>query len=101
MEITVGDFSLEWERKDGKIHKADYDDLIKVYEGKKEHDKEIRDKAIEEFSKRLNEKCNSMIAEKWNSEAIPTSWANAYADFKDDIDEIAEQMIQGKDGFNE
>lgn len=58
----------------------------------KQHDKEIRNKAIEEFAERLNEKCNSMIAEKWNSEIAPASWANAYADFKDDVDEIVEQM---------
>lgn len=56
-----------------------------------EHDKEIRNKVIEELLKRLNEKCNSIIAEKWYSKVAPASWANAYTDFKDDIDEIAEQ----------
>lgn len=57
-----------------------------------EHDKEIRDKAIEEFAEKLKERCNSMISAEWNSEVAPISWADAYADFKDDIDEIAEQM---------
>lgn len=56
------------------------------------HDKEIQDKAIDTFSDKLKEKCDSMIAEKWNNEVAPISWANAYADFKDDVDEIAEQM---------
>lgn len=55
-------------------------------------EKEIRDKAIDTFSDKLKEKCDSMIAEKWNNEVAPISWANAYADFKDDVDEIAEQM---------
>ena len=32
MEIVLNDFGLEWKRKDGIVHKADYDDLIKSYE---------------------------------------------------------------------
>lgn len=60
-------------------------------------EQEIRNKAIEEFAKKLKEKCNSMIAEKWNNEVAPISWANAYADFKDDVDDIAEQMKEVED----
>lgn len=37
---------------------------------------------------KLQELCNKMIAEKWNSRTVPVSWAEAYADFKDDIDSI-------------
>lgn len=55
-------------------------------------EQEIRDKAIEDFVDKLKEKCNFMIAERWNSEVAPMYWANAYADFKDDVDDIAEQM---------
>lgn len=32
MEVMTGDFGLEWKRKDGIAHKADYDVLIKAYE---------------------------------------------------------------------
>lgn len=32
MEIVLDDFGLEWKRKDGIVHKADYDDLINSYE---------------------------------------------------------------------
>ena len=32
MNITVDDFGLEWDHRDGVKHKADYDDLIKAYE---------------------------------------------------------------------
>ena len=52
-------------------------------------------KAIEEFAERLKTKCDFMIKSKWNSGVAPISWANAYADFKDDIEEIAEQMKGG------
>ena len=56
-------------------------------------------KAIDDFADKLNAKCDGMIKEKWNSNASPISWAEAYADFKDDIDEIAEQLKEG--GENE
>ena len=49
-------------------------------------------KAVDDFAEKLNAKCDGMIKEKWNSNVAPISWAEAYADFKDDIDEIAEQL---------
>ena len=52
-------------------------------------------KAINDFAEKLNAKCDRMINEKWNSNIAPISWAEAYADFKDDIDEIAEQLKAG------
>ena len=56
-------------------------------------------KAIDVFAEKLNAKCDGMIKDKWNSNVAPISWAEAYADFKDDIDEIAEQLKAG--GMNE
>lgn len=52
-------------------------------------------KAIDDFAEKLNTKCDGMIKDKWNSNVAPISWAEAYADFKDDIDEIAEQLKAG------
>ena len=52
-------------------------------------------KAIDDFAEKLNAKCDGMIKEKWNSNVAPISWAEAYADFKDDIDDIAEQLKAG------
>ena len=57
-------------------------------------EKQIRTEVIDDFVERLNEKCDAMIKEKWNSNVAPISWAEAYSDFKDDIDEIAEQLRQ-------
>ena len=53
-------------------------------------------KAIYDFAEKLNAKCDGMINEEWNSNVAPISWAEAYADFKDDIDEIAEQLKAGE-----
>ena len=50
---------------------------------------------IDDFAEKLNAKCDGMIKEKWNSNVAPISWAEAYADFKDDIDDIAEQLKAG------
>ena len=52
-------------------------------------------KALNDFAEKLNAKCDGMIKEKWNSNVAPISWAEAYADFKDDIDEITEQLKAG------
>ena len=52
-------------------------------------------KAIDDFAEKLNAKCDGMIKDKWNSNVAPTSWEEAYADFKDDIDEISEQLKAG------
>ena len=52
-------------------------------------------KAVDDFAEKLNAKCDGMIKEKWNSNVAPISWAEAYADFKDDIDEIARQLKAG------
>ena len=52
-------------------------------------------KAVDDFAEKLNEKCDGMIKDKWNSNVAPISWAEAYADFKDDIEDIAEQLKAG------
>ena len=52
-------------------------------------------KAVDDFAEKLNEKCDGMIKDKWNSNVTPISWAEAYADFKDDINDIAEQLKAG------
>ena len=52
-------------------------------------------KAVDDFAEKLNAKCDGMIKEKWNSNVTPISWAEAYADFKDDIEDIAEQLKTG------
>ena len=61
----------------------------------KETYSKIYNKAIDDFAEKLNTKCDGMIKDKWNSNVAPVSWAEAYADFKDDIDEIAEQLKAG------
>lgn len=58
-------------------------------------EKDGYNKAIDDFAEKLNAKCDGMIKEKWNSNVAPISWAEAYADFKDDIDEITEELKAG------
>ena len=50
-----------------------------------------RTDAIDEFARKLYEGCNEMI-ETCGSNIAPISWAEAYADFKVDIEEIAERL---------
>ena len=58
-------------------------------------EQEIRNKAIDDFAEKLNAKCDGMINDTWNSNVAPISWAEAYANFKDDIDDVAEQLKRG------
>ena len=51
--------------------------------------------SVDDFAEKLNEKCDGMIKDKWNSNVAPISWAEAYANFKDDIDDVAEQLKRG------
>ena len=52
-------------------------------------------KGIDEFARKLYKRCNEMIKQTWGSNTAPVSWAEAYANFKEDIDEIAEQLKAG------
>ena len=52
-------------------------------------------KALDDFAEELVAKFDRTIKEKWNSNIAPISWAEAYADFKDDIDEITEELKAG------
>ena len=58
--------------------------------------KNERNEAIDEFARKLYEACNEMIKQTCGSNTAPISWAEAYADFKADIDVIAEQLKEGK-----
>ena len=58
--------------------------------------KNERNEAIDEFARKSYEVCNEMIKQTWGSNTAPMSWAEAYANFKEDIDEIAEQLKEGK-----
>ena len=55
--------------------------------------KNERNEAIDEFASKLYKVCNEMIETCGSNAApIPISWAEAYADFKVDIEEIAEEL---------
>lgn len=60
------------------------------------YDNQIRADAIDEFARELHKGCSEMIKQTWGSNTAPISWAEAYADFKVDIDEIAKQLKEGK-----
>lgn len=44
----------------------------------------------------LQKLCNKRIKDTWNSKTAPVSWAEAYADFKDDINSIPAFAQPGK-----
>ena len=54
--------------------------------------KNERNDTIDEFARKLYEVCNEMIKQTCGSNTAPISWAEAYANFKEDIDVIAEEL---------
>ena len=39
-------------------------------------------------------KCKAIINDKWNEQAAPASWADAYADFVDDIENVPTSDVE-------
>ena len=62
---------------------------------KRKSRKDGYEQAVDDFAEKLNAKCDGIIKDKWNNNVAPISWAEAYADFKDDINDIAEQLKEG------
>ena len=94
-EVKLNELLDEYDKHVIEQYKADTNlkDTIKEI-----HDNVAREmycKGIDEFADKLNAKCSGMIKDKWNSNTAPISWAEAYANFKDDIEEIAEELKTG------
>ena len=52
----------------------------------------VKSKAVREFAEKLKEYCNEIANQEWNKRTLPVSWADAYKDFIDDIDQLLEEM---------
>lgn len=48
--------------------------------------------AIKEFGEKLKKHCMGLSGIEWNKKATPLSWAYAYENFCDDIDNIVKEM---------
>ena len=52
-----------------------------------------RAEAIKEFAERLHCHCESIINEPWNEKVYPNSWACAYQEFEDVVDNLVKEMV--------
>ena len=57
------------------------------------HLDEIKAEAVKEFAERLHCHCQSIINEEWNKKVYPTSWADAYEEFDDVVDNLVKEMV--------
>lgn len=57
------------------------------------HLDEIKAEAIKEFAERLHCHCESIINDPWNEKVYPNSWACAYQEFEDVIDNLVKEMV--------
>lgn len=54
---------------------------------------QIKSEAYKEFAERLKDMCEEIIKQDWNQKSAPVSWAHAYSDFIDDIDNLLKEMV--------
>lgn len=54
--------------------------------------------AVKEFAERLHCHCQSIINEEWNKKVYPTSWADAYEEFDDVVDNLVKEMAGDNNG---
>ena len=53
--------------------------------------------AYKEFAERLHCHCQSIINEEWNKKVYPTSWADAYEEFDDVVDNLLNELVGDKE----
>ena len=52
---------------------------------------------IEEFENKLQQRCDDKINSMWGNECNkPVSWSHAYAEFKNDIEEVSNKLKEEK-----
>jgi hypothetical protein len=54
---------------------------------------DVRAEAIKEFAERLHCRCEEVINQEWNKKVSPVSWADAYEEFEEVIDNTLEEMV--------
>ena len=55
--------------------------------------KKIKAEAIKEFAERLHCHCEAVINQEWNKKVSPVSWADAYEEFEEEIDNLLKEMV--------
>ena len=74
-----------WKAEVQRICKREFDNIEIDIEA-------VKSEAVREFAEKLKEYCNEIANQEWNKRTLPVSWADAYKDFIDDIDQLLEEM---------
>lgn len=62
---------------------------------------DISAEAYKEFAELVHCHCESIINQEWNKKVSPVSWADAYKEFDNEVDNISNELVGGnnaKDG---
>ena len=49
--------------------------------------------AYKEFAERVHCHCESIINQEWNKKVAPVSWADAYEQFDNDVDNLLKELV--------
>lgn len=61
-----------------------------------DYNAKTKTEAYKEFAEKLKNMCEEIIKQDWNQKSAPVSWAHAYSDFIDDIDNLLKEMVDKK-----
>jgi hypothetical protein len=88
LQTIIAEKQAEIERLQIRLRKErhQFADLGKMYS-------EIRAEAIKEFAERLHCHCQSIINDEWNNKVCPVSWASAYEEIEEVIDNLVKEMV--------
>ena len=91
-------------RQQAEIEKLDKEstNIVKMLDEKCDeciefNNRRAKAEAIKEFAERLHCHCESIINEPWNEKAYPNSWACAYKEFEDVIENLVKEMVGDTD----
>lgn len=87
-------------KKLGNKKLIDKDDITEIFNNLENHDKAIRDKAIDEFAETLKEKYEEHNFDLCLRQNDYYSYSNSCMLFESYIDEIAEQLKAGAENEN-
>ena len=55
--------------------------------------KTIKTEAYKEFAELVHCHCESIINQEWNKNVSPVSWADAYKEFDNEVDNLLNELV--------
>ena len=81
--IYQGNITIGFKMKAERLHQMQQIEQIE----------RAKTEAYEEFAERVHCHCQNIINQEWNKKISPVSWADAYQQFDDEVDNLLKEMV--------